>query len=68
MATQKLTLAQEHLDDTIRAFDAALSDLTPEELLGARAIAEILRDARRRMTVLRDRVADRLEGRRPPPD
>ena len=59
MVPQKLARAQQELQHTIDAFNEVLSDCTPEEILGAEVITEILADAQRRMEVLGDRMRKR---------
>ncbi len=61
--TARITLAQEALAKTIATFDDVLKDCTREELLGARAIREVLADAQRRMNVLSERMKNREKAR-----
>ena len=60
MVLQKLARAQQELTHTINTFNEVLSECTPEELLGAKAICDILADARKRIEVLEARIRKRI--------
>ena len=62
MVLQKIARAQQELAHTIKKFNEVLRDCTPEELLGAKVITEILADAQKRMEVLEDRMRKRIGG------
>jgi hypothetical protein len=62
MTTVKMTLARRHLDEAIANFGAILKDCDLDELMGAKTIAQMLADARGRMSVLLLRMRNRMEG------